>query len=289
MHHPRPILIAGPTASGKSSLALKLAVECNGVIINADALQVYECYSILTARPNDRDIHQVDHHLYGHIPNIEGYSVGVWLNEIKALLDSLTKTPIIVGGTGLYFKSLTEGLAYIPPTEPKIREQIQAEFEEHGLAFIQNKLKHVDPDIIVTIDIQNPRRVMRALEVFEQTGRTLSSWQADTPAPLIESENCQRIVIMPDVETTNKRITDRFSSMMDTGAVAEVRAQMPFDPKLPANKALGALQIAAYLDGELSKEAAIEQSVILTRQYAKRQRSWFRSNMKGWEFRNNPI
>ncbi len=289
MKHPRPILIAGPTASGKSSLALKLARECNGVIINADALQVYNCYDVLTARPSVVDHETVPHMLYGHQPNAHGYSVGAWLGEIKNILQEIENTAIIVGGTGLYFKSLLEGLAYIPLPDQKIRDEIIAEFEAEGLAHIQARLKAIDPTLYARVDIQNPRRVMRGLEVFEQTGRTLSSWQDDTAPPILNSDECTKYVIMPEVETTNARIAKRFEQMMELGALEEVQAQMPFDPTLPANKALGAREIAAFIDGTMTKDEAIAKSITLTCQYAKRQRSWFRSNMSTWDFQDKPI
>lgn len=279
----QPILIAGPTASGKSALALKLAREFNGTIINADALQVYACYHVLTARPSLDDQKQAPHALYGYVENKLGYSVGTWLTDLKNTLSQIKNTPIIVGGTGLYFKALTEGLVDIPEIDEMTRKSVSDDHQKLGFGAMQEKLQQIDSQICTTIDIQNPRRVLRAIEVFEQTGRPLSDWQKDTPAPLLPSSLCRKIVVMPDTALTDERIKARFEIMIKTGAIEEVEAQLPFMPNLPANKAIGAREIASYLNGEISLEDAKTQGALLTRQYAKRQRSWFRSNMKDWE------
>ncbi len=277
-------LIAGPTASGKSARALEIAHKENAIIVNADALQVYDCYEVLTARPSQEEMEGIPHFLYGHISCTTPYSVGDWLEEVRAIIENSTRPIIIIGGTGLYFKALTEGLVDLPPIESDIRARARLLFEDGGLEALHSNLKDVDPLIMEKIDIQNPRRLMRALEVFYQTGTPLSVWQTQTPAPLIRLQNTRAFVVMPDVSTTNARIAKRFHQMMDAGAIDEVRAQLPFDASLQANKALGALEIAKMLTGKLSQDEAIEQSIIATRQYAKRQRSWLRSNMKDWEW-----
>ena len=282
-------LIAGPTASGKSALALKIAQQNDGVVINADALQVYASYRLLTARPSDEDQALAPHHLYGHVDNLQPYSVGHWLKEVESILSTIKSPKIIVGGTGLYFKALTKGLADIPEISEGVKRDVQNHFENFGREGLQNQVRTCDPDLWQRVDQQNHRRLMRALEVFWQTGKPLSQWQSETPTPLIDPNSVTKIVVCPDVEQTNRRIKDRFHSMMREGAVDEVQAQLPFDANLPANQALGAKEIASYLEGELSFDEAIELSIIATRQYAKRQRSWLRSHMKDWDWRAHPF
>lgn len=277
-------LLAGPTASGKSDLAIQIAQKTNGVIINADALQVYEAYEVLTARPPKSDLAKADHLLYGHVSNsVLDYSVGAWLREVRDIIASEPRPKIFVGGTGLYFDALLNGISEIPKIEPETRQSLEQELKDRGLAALLEELKEVDRASYDRMDLDNHRRVTRALEVFRQTGCPLSEWQNSNSPSIINNYKIIPIVLCPEKEVLNDRIARRFDAMLNAGALAEVKTQMnPWDENAPANKAIGAKEIVAYLSGDCSLEAANEQAVIATRQYAKRQRSWFRSRMKDW-------
>ncbi|WP_095590705.1 tRNA (adenosine(37)-N6)-dimethylallyltransferase MiaA [Actibacterium ureilyticum] len=279
LDHERPILIAGPTASGKSELALLIAEAQGGVIVNADALQVFDGWRVLTARPPAADEARAPHRLYGHVPFDGDYSVGHWLRDVAPLLKG-PERPIIVGGTGLYFTALTEGLADIPPTPPAIRAQADALRSAGDLGAL---LADLDAETRARIDTQNPMRVQRAWEVLKTTGRGLADWQDATPAPLLPLAAAQPLVLMPDRDWLNDRIARRFGMMIDAGALDEARANLPrWDPALLSAKAIGAPELIAHLRGQMTLDAAIEAAVIATRQYAKRQRSWFRARMRDW-------
>ena len=280
----KPILICGPTASGKSALAMRLAVQTGGFIVNADALQVYQPWRILTARPSIVDENTVQHRLYGHVDAAQTYSVGAWLREIKVLLAGATARPIIVGGTGLYFTALTNGLAEIPETPTGIRELgNQMRNSANTLDFIAY-LTRFDPETLEKTDQDNAMRLQRAWEVHKSTGRGLTSWQKDTPSPLVILEDTPAIVLNSNTEWINSRISKRFDAMIEHGALDECRAVLDsgWDPSLPSSKALGAAELIAYIQGESSRSDAIERATIITRQFAKRQRSWFRSKMQAW-------
>ena len=275
----RPVLIAGPTASGKSALALDLAARQGGVIINADALQVFERWRILTARPSDADEAAAPHALYGHIGLNDDYSVGHWLREVAPFLTG-GKRPIIVGGTGLYFTALTNGLAEIPATPPELRTQANARraAEGHG-----GMLAELDAASAARIDRQNPMRVQRAWEVLQATGRGIAAWQDDTPPPLLPLGDAQAFVLMPDRDWLNERIERRFGMMMDEGALDEARAILPdWDPGALSARAIGAPELIAHLQGDMDLTTAIDAAVTATRQFAKRQRTWFRARMRDW-------
>ena len=283
----KPILIAGPTASGKSSLAMDLADSRPSVIINADALQVYDGWRVLTARPSPEDEDAVAHELYGHVSMTAAYSAGHWLRDVARALATATQKnlrPIIVGGTGLYFTALTQGLAEIPPVAADVRQAANELRENRGLAALIGDLKTGDPEIVERIDLTNPMRVQRAWEVLKATGRPLSAWQRDTGPPLIALHDCIPCVLMPDTEWLNARIAKRFSQMVDEGALDEVRTHLEagLDPALPSMQALGARDLAVYLDGDAELSAALEKGAVATRRYAKKQRTWFRSRMKHW-------
>lgn len=274
----RPVLIAGPTASGKSALALEIAARHGGVIVNADALQIYGNWRVLTARPSPEEEAQAPHHLYGHIPHDGSYSVGHWLREVAPLLHGAR--PIIVGGTGLYFAALTEGLADIPPTPANVRALADQRRTAEGHAAL---LAELDPDTRARIDGQNPMRVQRAWEVQQTTGRGLAAWQDDTPPPLLPLQNAHALVLDADRDWLNARIDRRFDLMIDHGALDEARANLAtWNPALLSARAIGAPELIAHLNGELSLENATEAAKIASRQYAKRQRSWFRARMKSW-------
>lgn len=274
----RPILIAGPTASGKSSLALAIAGRFGGTIINADALQVYQDWRVLTARPNEDDEARVRHELYGHVPRTTAYSVGDWLRDIPKVLKS--STPIVVGGTGLYFTALTEGLAPVPPTPSGIREQAMQRIADDG---VDSLLKELDTETKNRIDVANPMRVQRAWEVLRATGRGLASWHKETPEPMLDLNNCQAFVMDAPTEWLNDRISRRFDQMLDLGLLDEARGNLPgWHAQLPSSKSIGSAELMAHLRGEITLEEVKRATIMATRQYAKRQRTWFRSKMKSW-------
>ncbi len=271
----KPVLIAGPTASGKSALALQIAETFGGVIVNADASQVYDCWRVISARPSAEEEARAPHLLYGHIAYDQDYSTGHWLREVTPLL-SRGQRPIIVGGTGLYFSALTEGMADIPPTPIEVR----AEADQMNLPSL---IAGVDADTLNRIDTRNRARVQRAWEVQQATGRSLSDWQTDTPPPVLDLSDTVPIVFDVDKEWLLERITRRFDQMLDTGALQEVETMRDlYDPSLPAFKAIGVPELIAYLDGKMTLDAARERATIATRQFAKRQRTWFRARMKKW-------
>ena len=274
-----PVLIAGPTASGKSGLALKLAERQGGVIVNADALQVYACWRVLTARPSAADEALVPHRLYGHVGRDQDYSVGHWLREVAQVLASDAR-PIIVGGTGLYFTALTAGLAAIPAIPAMVRAEGDARRRAGDVA---GMLAGLDPATRAAIDPQNPARVQRAWEVLRATGRGLADWQAATGPALLPLARAQALVLAPDPAWLGARIDARFDAMMAAGALDEVRAQLPhWNPAQPSARAIGARELVAYLRGEIGRDHAVALARIASRQYAKRQRTWFRSRMAGW-------
>jgi len=274
-----PVLIAGPTASGKSGLALKLAERQGGVIVNADALQVYACWRVLTARPSAADEALVPHRLYGHVGRDQDYSVGHWLREVAQVLASDAR-PIIVGGTGLYFTALTAGLAAIPAIPAMVRAEGDARRRAGDVA---GMLAGLDPATRAAIDPQNPARVQRAWEVLVATGRGLADWQAATGPALLPLARAQALVLAPDPAWLGARIDARFDAMMAAGALDEVRAQLPhWNPAQPSARAIGARELVAYLRGEIGRDQAVALARIASRQYAKRQRTWFRSRMAGW-------
>ncbi|MDF1801381.1 tRNA (adenosine(37)-N6)-dimethylallyltransferase MiaA [Thalassovita sp.] len=274
-----PVLIAGPTASGKSALAMQIAETQGGVIINADAIQVYANWRILTARPSIEDEATLPHRLYGHVDGNADYSVGHWLRDLTPLLSGPNR-PIIVGGTGLYFTALTQGLAEIPETPPEIRALADARIAKDGH---EPLLAELDPDTRNRIDILNPMRVQRAWEVQQTTGRGLAAWQDDTPPPLLPLDQVTPILFDVDKDWLNARIARRFDQMLELGALDEARANLPtWDPARLSAKAIGARELIAHLRKEISLDDAREAATIATRQFAKRQRTWFRSKMKTW-------
>ena len=271
----KPVLIAGPTASGKSALALQIAEKFGGVIINADASQVYNCWQVISARPPAEEEARAPHRLYGHIAYDQDYSTGHWLRDVTPLLSG-EQRPIIVGGTGLYFSALTEGMADIPATPPQIR----AGADQLDLPAL---IADVDPGTLKRIDTNNRARVQRAWEVQQATGRSLSDWQDDTPPPVLAVQEAVPIVFDVDKQWLLDRITNRFDQMLETGALSEVEAMRHlYDPSLPAFKAIGVPEILAFLEGRMSLDQARERATIATRQFAKRQRTWFRARMKTW-------
>ena len=275
-----PILIAGQTASGKSHLALQVAVQHGGTIINADASQVYNNWRILTARPSIEDEAKINHKLYGHIDGATEYSVGTWIKEIRETLLSNSR-PIIVGGTGLYFSALTSGLVDIPEIPETIRQEATSKIAKNGF---ESLVREIDEETAEKIDKNNPMRVQRAWEVLRSTGRGLNSWHRETPEPTLDINKCKAILIDGEVSLINDRINKRFDQMIEQGLIQEAKNNLVTWNKMnPSSKAIGAQELIDYLNNKISIDELREQILIATRQYAKRQRTWFRSKMKSWE------
>ncbi|MEM8787533.1 MAG: tRNA (adenosine(37)-N6)-dimethylallyltransferase MiaA [Pseudomonadota bacterium] len=282
MATPPHILIAGPTASGKSALALTLAARLGATVVNADALQVYAGWRILTARPSDADMAAAPHALYGHVPQDMAYSVGDWLRDLAQPLGNGMPL-ILVGGTGLYLTAASEGLAEIPAVPAAIRAEADTLLGDDGAAAFEAYLSENDAEILNHIDRRNPRRLQRAYEVHRATGTPLSVWQARPTTPVLPGDRWLGVVLDAPRDWLAERIARRFRAMLGDGALEEVRAQKPYwDATAPASKALGAAELLAFLNGKISLEAAVEKGIIATRQYAKRQRTWFRSRMADW-------
>ncbi len=281
----RPVVIAGPTASGKSALALALAERDGGVVINADASQVYSCWQILTARPDARDLARAPHRLFGHIDPAVRHSAGDWLREAADAIAAARRDglrPIIVGGTGLYLGALTEGLAPIPPVPASVRARSQAMLDSGDLAGMLAVLAADDPETHARIDRANPMRVQRAWDVLTATGRGLAAWHREAPPPVLA--DAVRIVVEPPTPALNITIARRFETMLSRGALEECRRflALDVDPALPSARVIGAPPLLAHLRGEMDLGDAITASVTATRQYAKRQRTWLRNRMADW-------
>jgi tRNA dimethylallyltransferase len=279
----RPVLIAGPTASGKSALAMRIAGP-GSVVVNADALQVWDCWRVLSARPAPEDEARVPHALYGHKSPGDDYSVGHWLRDLALILADFRQggpRPVIVGGTGLYLSALTEGLAEIPATPPAIRAEADARLADRGLAAMVAEL---DRATAARTDLLNPARVQRAWEVLRATGRGLAEWQAAGGHPLLPLAQAEALRIDADRDWLAQRIDSRFSKMITEGALEEAGAILPvWDPAAPWAKAIGAPELVAHHLGKMSLADAISAGQLATRQYAKRQRTWLRSRMRGWK------
>ena len=283
----RAILIAGPTASGKSALALRLAEEAGGSIINADSMQVYRELRILTARPSVEDEARVPHLLYGHVPAAEAYSAGRYAREAAAAIAEVRRAgrrPVIVGGTGLYFRALLQGLSPIPEVPADVRAHWRTEAQRLAPEALHASLTARDPEMAARLRPTDPQRVTRALEVLEGTGRSLAYWQDQPGEPVLAERDTIRLVVMPDREELYRRCDTRFGQMMAQGAMDEVGilARLNLEPGLPAMRALGVAPLLQLLAGELTKQAAIETASAETRQYAKRQLTWLKSNMRSW-------
>ena len=279
------VLIAGPTASGKSRLALERAQAMGGIIVNADALQVYAGLRVITARPSEADMALAQHRLYGEIDPAMRFSTGDWARAAGRVIAEAKDTPLIfVGGTGLYFEALTKGFADVPEVPPEAvawaEERIRGMSREERGRLIAAE----DPVIAARLRAPDPQRVTRALAVLRATGRSLATFQDVPQRGLLAGRDLEKIVLNPDRDVLRHRIASRFDSMLRHGAVEEVEGLMSrkLDPTLPALKAIGVSEIAGWLAGELSREAMIERAVIATRQYAKRQRTWFRARMADW-------
>lgn len=284
---PRAILIAGPTASGKSALALALAQRLDGVIVNADSMQVYRALCILTARPSRADLERAPHHLYGHIEARETYSVARWLSELKPLIHHSSRIPIIVGGTGLYFEALTKGIADIPSIPAPVRAEIRALRERDGARGLYQALQNSDPAMARQLSPGDAQRLARALEVIRATGRSLGAWQDDGAAEaLLPLDETAAFVLAPPREALYAAIDQRFVRMMAEGALNEVRALQDDPPPITSSlrKALGVEPLQAALDGRLSLAEAVAAAQRSSRRYAKRQLTWFRGKFITWNW-----
>jgi tRNA dimethylallyltransferase len=283
------ILLAGPTASGKSRLALDLAREHNGVVIHADSMQVYAELGVLTARPTFEDEAAVPHRLYGTVPSATRYSVGAWRNDVAGALGAVREEglmPIVVGGTGLYFKALTEGLAAVPPIPDEVRRRLRAEVDGLSSHELHARLASVAPDDARAVRSSDRARIVRALEVFEATGRSLARWQEAEPLPpLIDPARARRLVLDVDRAVLHERIGARAEEMVRGGGLGEAEAigKLNLNPELPAMKAIGVRELLDHLAGNTSLDEALAAMKTETRRYAKRQGTWFRNQMGDWE------
>lgn len=283
----RPILLAGPTASGKSALATGLARRLGGAVVNADSQQVYAEWRVLTARPSAAEEAAVPHRLYGHVPVARAYSVGHWLAEAGAALAACAaagQRPVVVGGTGLYFRALTQGLAPIPEIPPAARAAAEAALERLGLARFAAELAARDPGTAAGLDLDNPRRVLRAWEVLEGTGTGLAAWKARTPPPLVPLDRAVAVALVPPRDRLYARCDARFDAMLAGGALDEVRAVLALgtSASAPAMKAVGAAELAAHIAGDMALADAASRAKTETRRYAKRQLTWIRNQMADW-------
>lgn len=283
MAAPDAVLIAGPTASGKSALALKLARDYGGAVVNTDAMQVYRELRILSARPDPAEENEAPHFLYGFVSAFEQFSVGRWLEAAERALDDVRAkglTPIFAGGTGLYFAALLNGLSPIPEIHASIRVEARQRLTELGSERFHAELMMRDPVMGARLNPGDSQRLVRAWEVIEATGQSLAEWQALKGKPVLTGD-VARFVLKPNRDWLVARIAKRFRTMMGEGALEEAKAlhQRKLSPDLPAARALGVPQLVAHLEGKLSLEDAVDQAIVQTRQYAKRQMTWFRHQM----------
>ena len=286
---PSIILIAGPTASGKSALALTLVEQRGGSIVNADSMQVYRDLRIITARPTPDEERHAPHRLYGHVDAAENYSVGRWCTEAAVELATAkaeNRTAIIVGGTGLYFNALSRGLAAVPPIPAAIRDEVRARLATEGVAALHADLAARDPVAATRLRPGDRARVTRALEVVLATGRSILDWHEENKPATIDLGEAAKVFLMPDRDELARRIDARFDAMMAAGALDEVRvlAARQLNPSLPAMKAHGVPWLIRHLAGEVTLAAAIEHAKLETRQYTKRQATWFRNQLPQFEW-----
>jgi len=283
----RPILIAGPTASGKSGLALRLAEELGGIVINADSMQVYRELRILTARPAAAEEKRAPHALYGFVPGQESYSAGRYAGDVARVLGEARRDglrPIIVGGTGLYFKTLTEGLSPIPAVPDDVRQRWRARGAEVGAGVLHGELSARDPEMAGRLAPTDTQRIVRALEVLDATGVSLAEWQRVPREKIIDLAETVPLLVSVERDELYRRIDARFAVMVKEGALDEVMQldRLGLDPSLPLMSSLGVEPLRRHLAGAISLEVAIAEGQTESRQYAKRQLTWARSNMIAW-------
>jgi tRNA dimethylallyltransferase len=281
------VLIAGPTASGKSALALDLARRHDGIVINADSMQVYRDLHIITARPSVEEEAQAPHRLYGHVDASENYSAGRWRRDAAAVLKTAQadgRMAIVVGGTGLYFSALIKGLTDLPPVPAEIRAAMRARLAAEGVEALHAELARRDPVAAARIMLRDRSRITRALEVLAATGRTITDWHRDGMPALVDVERAAKLFLTCERGALADRIERRFDAMLAAGALDEVAAlaARELDPLLPAMKAHGVPWLIRYLRAELSLQDAADGGKMDTRRYAKRQHTWFRNQLPGW-------
>jgi tRNA dimethylallyltransferase len=281
------VLIAGPTASGKSALALAVAERIGGIVVNTDSMQVYRDLAIITARPGAAETARVPHLLYGHVDAAENYSVGRFLGDAAAALEAARaqgRVPIFTGGSGLYFKALTAGLAPIPPVPAEIRAAVRSRLEAFGAVALHEELSRRDPVAAAPLRPADRTRIARALEVVEATGRSIADWRHEGMPPLLDDARIAKIFLAPDRPDLYRRIDARFDAMLSSGALDEVRALAArrLDPLLPAMKAHGVPWLVRHLADDISLAAAAAEAKKDTRHYAKRQFTWFRHQLADW-------
>jgi tRNA dimethylallyltransferase len=284
------VLIAGPTASGKSALALTLAAERRGLIVNADSMQVYRDLRIITARPTPEEAARVPHRLYGHVDAAVSYSVGGYIADAAVVLaeaNELGLLPIFVGGTGLYFKALTRGLAAVPSIPEDVRSAVRARLAAEGPEPLHADLARRDPAMAERLEPADRTRIARALEVIEATGRSLAEWHSEGMPPLLDETRVAKVFLAPERAELHRRIDNRFDDMLERGALDEVKtlAARKLDPLLPAMKAHGVPWLIRYLRGEISLDEAAAGGKQDTRRYVKRQFTWFRHQLADWPSR----
>ena len=281
---PKAVLICGPTASGKSSLAMRIAEERHGIVINADAMQVYSSWRILTARPTAEDEARLPHALYGHVGGHEAYSAGTWLRDVRRILgEEPGRLPVIVGGTGLYFFALTNGLAPVPDIPDGIRGESRRLRDQGEIDRMIRDLRRASPDSVDGLELENPARVARAWEVQMATGRSLSHWHAQRAEPVLQLKDVEPLLLWPEPDETASSIDRRLKRMVADGVVDECRqALQGWDHSLPCYKALGASEFRDHLEGRIGLDETLRRVAAATRRFAKRQRTWFRSRMGGW-------
>jgi tRNA dimethylallyltransferase len=287
MAQPTAILIAGPTASGKSALALAVAEQLGGIVINADSMQVYRDLRIITARPSPDEEAGLPHRLYGHVDAAINYSTGQWLRDVAEVLRELKsqgRIAVLVGGTGLYFKALTAGLAAVPAIPAEIRDRIRTRLREEGAPALHVELMALDPQTARRITVNDRSRISRALEVVLATGRSLTDWHREGLPPLVDADRAVKVFVTCERRELVRRIETRFAAMLSAGALDEVRAlaARQLDSLLPAMKAHGVPWLIRHLSGDVSLEEAAAGAIMDTRRYAKRQVTWFRNQMPGW-------
>ena len=283
----RAVLIAGPTASGKSGAALELALRLNGTVINADSMQIYRELEVLTARPSPSEEQRAPHRLYGAVSAAEVYSVGRWLGDAARAIEQARaegRVPILVGGTGLYFKALVEGLAPVPEIPAELRMHWRERAESLGGAALHAALAARDPAMAAQLRPTDPHRIVRALEVIDATGVSLAEWQGENAPPVLAAGDALKLVIAPEREPLYAAIDARFDRMLERGAMEEVRRllDLDLDSGLPAMRAHGVRELRAHLAGAISLDEAAAKAKTETRRYAKRQMTWARRFMADW-------
>jgi tRNA dimethylallyltransferase len=281
------VLIAGPTASGKSALALDVAERIGGVVINTDSMQVYRDLAVITARPGAAETVRIPHLLYGHVDAAENYSAGRFAQDAASVLEQARangRIPVFTGGSGLYFKALTAGLAAIPPVPPQVRDAVRARLTASGPGALHEELERRDPAAAAQLRPADRTRIARALEVVEATGRSVIDWRREGLPPLLDAACTARIFLAPDRAVLYRRINARFDAMLSAGALDEVRRLWlrGLDPLLPAMKAHGVPWLIRHLAGDVPLAAAAEEAKKDTRHYAKRQFTWFRHQLGDW-------